>query len=401
MRPDRRHVLILATAQMLFGSGRSLLVATAPIVAYAMAEEKGLATLPTSMVVVGTALATIPASMVMRRLGRRMGFVLGALIGAAGGALCAHAVLVANLWLFSAGAFLFGVFAGFAQLYRFAATDVAAVDYRSRAISLVLAGGVIAAFVGPELAKVGKDMLGWTPFVGGYILLIAISLLSALVLMTLDIPKQTRAEREGPRRPLRDIVLQPVFIAATVSSAIAQGAMTLLMTATPIAMLHVHHKFDDTALVIEWHIFAMFAPGFIAGWLDSRFGAVRMIQAGILLQLVCVAVALSGDGVAQFWIANVLLGLGWCFTFTSATTLTTFAYTPAERDATQGATNFIIYVFVALVSLSSGAMVHYFGWMWVNIGAVPMLVIAAAVMMWYSAQPKQKAVAELLAPVRR
>ena len=153
MRPDRRNVLILAICQMLFGSGRSLLIATAPVVAYAMAEEKGLATLPTSMVVVGTALATIPASMVMRRLGRRMGFVLGALIGAAGGALCAHAVLAANLWLFAAGAFLFGVFAGFSQLYRFAATDVAAVDYRSRAISLVLAGEVIAASWGPSSPK--------------------------------------------------------------------------------------------------------------------------------------------------------------------------------------------------------------------------------------------------------
>ncbi len=390
MRPDRRNVLILATAQMLFGSGRSLLVATAPVVAYAMATEKGLATLPTSMVVVGTALATIPASMVMRRLGRRLGFVLGALLGAAGGALCAQGVLAQDLWMFSAGAFFFGVFAGFSQLYRFAATDVAAVDYRSRAISLVLAGGGVSAFVGPELAKVGKDMMGWTPFFGGYVLLIAISLASALVLMVLDIPKQTRAEREGPRRSLGAIMAQPVFIAATVSSAIAQGAMTLLMTATPIARQHVHHRFDDTALVIEWHIFAMFAPGFIAGWLDSRFGAVRMIQAGILLQLVCVAVALSGEGVAQFWTANVLLGLGWCFSFTSATTLTTFAYTPAERDHAQGATNFIIYVFVALVSLSSGALVHYFGWMWVNLGAVPMLALASLVMVWYQTQPQPR-----------
>jgi MFS family permease len=229
--------------------------------------------------------------------------------------------------------------------------------------------------------------------VGGYILLIAVSLLTALVLMTLNIPRQTRAEREGPRRPLRAIVAQPVFIAATVSGAIAQGAMSLLMTATPIAMQHVHHQFDDTALVIEWHIFAMFAPGFFAGWLVTRFGEVRMIHAGILLQLACVAVALSGDGVMQFWLANVLLGLGWCFTFTAATSLTTFAYTAAERDHTQGATNFIIYAFVALLSLSSGALVHYFGWMWVNIGAVPLLLIASLVMLWYSAQPQPQAVA--------
>ena len=393
MRPDRRNVLVLATCQMLFGSGRSLLIATAPVVAYAMAEEKGLATLPTSLVIVGTALATIPASMLMRRFGRRPGFVLGALTGAAGGVLCAYAVLEQNLWLFAAGAFLFGVFAGFAQLYRFAATDVAAVDYRSKAISLVLAGGVIAAFLGPEMAKLGKDMIGSAEFVGGYLLLIAISLLTALVLMTLDIPRQTRAEREGPRRPLSQIMAQPVFIAATVSGATAQGAMTLLMTATPIAMQQVHHQFDDTALVIEWHIFAMFAPGFFAGWLVTRFGEVRMIHAGIIMQLACVAVALSGDGVAQFWLANVMLGLGWCLTFTAATSLTTFAYTPAERDHTQGATNFIIYAFVALLSLSSGALVHYFGWMWVNLGAVPLLVVASLVMLWYSGRPHPQAVA--------
>ena len=373
---------------MLFGTGRSLLIATAPLVAYGLAVEKGLATLPTSLVVVGTALASIPAAMAMRRLGRRGGFVVGALCGAAGGALCAHAVFQADLWLFSLGAFLFGVFAGFAQLFRFAATDVAAPEYRSRAVSLVLAGGVVAAFAGPETAKIGKDLIASTPFAGGYFLLVAICLLSAVVLMTLDIPRQTRAEREGPRRPLREIIAQPVFIAATVAATIAQGAMTLLMTATPIAMLHEHHQFDDTALVIEWHIFAMFAPGFFAGQLVDRFGEVRMIHAGILLQLICVVVALSGHGVMEFWLANVLLGLGWCLSFTAATTLTTYAYTPAERDHTQGATNFIASSFVALLSLSSGALVHYFGWMWVNLCAVPLLLAASAVTFWYSSKPQ-------------
>ncbi len=388
MSPDRRNVFILATCQMLFGTGRSLLIATAPLVAYGLAVEKGLATLPTSLVVVGTALASIPAAMVMHRLGRRAGFVVGALCGAGGGALCAYAVFQANLWLFSLGAFLFGLFAGFAQLFRFAATDVAAPEYRSRAVSLVLAGGVVAAFAGPETAKIGKDLVASTPFAGGYFLLVAICLLSALVLMTLDIPRQTRAEREGPRRPLREIMAQPVFIAATVAAMIAQGVMTLLMTATPIAMMHEHHPFDDTAMVIEWHIFAMFAPGFFAGQLVDRFGEVPMIHAGILLQLICVAVALSGYGVMEFWLANVLLGLGWCLSFTAATTLTTYAYTPAERDHTQGATNFIASTFVALLSLSSGALVHYFGWMWVNLGAVPLLLAASAVTFWYSSRPR-------------
>ncbi|MBI4294232.1 MAG: MFS transporter [Betaproteobacteria bacterium] len=390
MRPDRKNVLILATCQMLYGSGRSLLIATAPVVAYALADEKALATLPTSLVIVGTALTAIPAAFVMRRLGRRMGFVLGALAGAAGGALSAYGVLQSNLWLFATGTFLFGVFAGFAQLYRFAATDAAAVDYRSTAVSLVLAGGVLAAFVGPEAAKLGKDLVGSAPFAGSYVLLIAICLLAGLVLIGLDIPRQTRVEREGPRRPLRQIVAQPVFIAATVAGAVVQGVMNFLMTATPLAMQHVHHQFDDTALVIEWHIIGMFAPGFFAGWLVTRFGEVRMIHAGIVLQIICVAVALSGQSVWQFWLANMLQGVGWCFTFTAATVLTTYAYTPAERDHTQGATNFIIYVFVALLSLSSGALVHYLGWQWVNIAALPLLFIAILVMLWYSTQPKPR-----------
>ena len=388
MRADQRHVFILAACQMLFGTGRSLLIATAPLVAYGLAVEKGLATLPTSMVVVGTALAAIPAAFAMRHLGRRWGFVVGALCGALGGALCAYAVFHSDLWLFTLGACLFGVFGGFAQLFRFAATDVAAPEFRSRAVSLVLAGGVVAAFAGPETAKIGKDLVTSVPFAGGYLLLVGICLLSALVLMTLDIPRQTRAERDGPRRPLREIMMQPVFITATVSAMVAQGVMTLLMTATPIAMLHEHHQFDDTALVIEWHIFAMFAPGFFAGQLVDKYGEVRMIHAGILMQLVGVAVALSGHGVMEFWLANVLLGLGWCLSFTAATTLTTYAYTPAERDHTQGATNFISSTFVALLSLSSGALVHYFGWMWVNLGAVPLLLAASAVTFWYSSKPR-------------
>lgn len=390
MGSDRRNVFILATCQMLHGSGRSLLTATAPLVAYAMTDEKALATLPTSLIVVGTALATIPAAFIMRHLGRRAGFVFGALLGAGGGILCAYATFNSNLWVFAAGALFFGLFAGFSQLYRFAATDVSTPDYHAKAISLVLLGGVVAAFVGPEAAKLGKNMFSGVPFAGGYILLTVICLLAALVLTGLQIPRQTRAEREGPRRPLRQIVMQPVFIAATVSGTAVQGVMNLLMTATPIAMQHVHHQFDDTALVIEWHIFAMFAPGLIAGWMVNRFGIVRMIHAGIVLQYICVAVALSGQGVVQFWVANVLLGLGWCLTFTAATTLTTYAYTPAERDATQGATNFIIYVFVALLSLSSGALVYYFGWKWVSLGALPLLILATLVMLWYSTKPQPR-----------
>ncbi len=384
MRKIRRNVLVLATCQMLFGASRSLLIATAPLVAYAIGSNKALATLPTSLVIVGTALATIPASLLMRRAGRQTGFLVGTAIAAVGGAICAFAAIHAQFWLFAAGALVFGASAGFSQLYRFAAADTAGPDYRSKAISLVLAAGVVAAFVGPELAKAGKDMIAHAQFAGAYLLLIGVTVLAALALLFLRIPKLTRAEREGPQRPLSVIMTQPVFIAATVAAAISQGVMSFLMTATPIAMQQCSYPFSDTALVIEWHIFAMFAPGFFTGSLIRRFGEVKIISAGILLQLVCVGFALAGTSVMNFWASMALLGLGWNFAFTGGTSLMTQSYTVSERAKAQGATNFIIFAFVALLSLSSGALIHYFGWMWVNLGALPLIAISAVSLLWYA-----------------
>ena len=393
MRADRQNVLVLSACQTLFGSCRSLLSATAPLVAYTIVDEKALATLPTSLIIVGTALSTIPAAMLMRRLGRRTGFIAGAAVGALAGAICLAATIAGDFWLFAAGTLLFGVCSGFAQLYRFAATDVAAPDYRGKAISLVLAGGVVAAFIGPELAKEGEHLMP-IPFAGGYALLTGVSLLSVLALLFLNLPDSKRVRQDGPRRPLKVVMAQPVFIVSTLVATIAQGVMTLLMTATPIAMQECNHRFADTAFVIEWHIFAMFAPGFFTGLLIARFGEIFMIQAGILIQLICVGVALSGTGVEEFWLSLLLLGLGWNFTFTAATTLIVHAYRPAERDATQGATNFIIYAFVAALSLSSGALVHYLGWMWVNLGALPLIVLSGAATLWHSGGPGRKRLAE-------
>ena len=389
MNRDKRNVLVLAICQMLFGSGRTLLIATAPLIAYGIAANKGLATLPTSLVIVGTALATIPVSLFMRRVGRRVGFIIGTLIGTAGGAVMGYAIVAQNFWLFALGALFYGFFAGFAQLYRFAAADVAAADFKSKAISLVLAGGVVAAFVGPELAKSGKDMFASAEFFGAYLFLIGLILLSAVVLCCLDIPILTQDERRGPTRPIAVIMAQPVFVAATLAAMCAQGVMSFMMTATPIAMASMDHQFADTAFVIEWHVFGMFAPGFFTGSLIHRFGEVRIIGAGLLLQFLCVAAALSGGGVFEFWLSMLLLGIGWNFAFTAATSLMTTAYTVAERAKTQAATNFLIYGFVAVVSLSSGAVVHYLGWTWINLGALPLLAVAAVATLWYARNRQQ------------
>ena len=222
-----------------------------------------------------------------------------------------------------------------------------------------------------------------------YMFLIGMIVLSAVVLCFLDIPMLTREERQGPMRPIREIMAQPVFIAAALAATCAQGVMSFMMTATPIAMASMDHQFADTAFVIEWHVFGMFAPGFFTGSLIHRFGEVRIIGAGLLLQFLCVAAALSGGGVFEFWLSMLLLGIGWNFAFTAATSLMTTAYTVAERAKTQAATNFLIYGFVAVVSLSSGAVVHYLGWTWINLGALPLLAVAAVATLWYARNRQQ------------
>jgi len=391
MRRDRKNVFVLAICQMLLGTGRSLLIATAPLIALGIAEDKALATLPQSLVLVGTAIATLPASFMMRRIGRRAGFIVGTLIGAAGGVIDIIAILRGDFWLFALGTLLFGVLSGFGQLYRFAAADVAAPDYKAKAISLVLAGGVAAGFIGPELAKIGKDMIASVEFVGGYAILTTAILLSAVVLLFLDIPTMSKVERKDSGRPLREIMTQPVVIASVTTALIAQGVMNFLMTATPIAMAHEHHLFADTATVIEWHLIGMFAPGFVTGHLLRRFGDLKVLVAGLVLELVCIGVALSGVSVFDFWLSMMLLGIGWNFAYTASTSIVTSAYTPAERAKTEGTMNFLVYGIVSLLSLSSGAMIHYFGWMWVNLGALPLLAVALVSTTWYATRIRRVA----------
>lgn len=381
-RRDWRNVLVLATCQMFYNSGRSLLVATSPLIAYEIAPDKALSTLPISLAVIGTAAASIPASLLMRRVGRGVGFAAGSAIGVGGGVACLWGIQFQDFLVFCMGALLFGFFSGFAQLYRFAAADVAAADFKSRAISLVLTGGLVAAFVGPELAKLGQYMVADRQFLASYMFLIGLTVLGGLVVMAVDIPKLTPDEARQGGRPIGRIMLQPVFIVATLCATIGQAVMNLLMTSTPLAMHHAHHVFGYTALVIEWHIFFMFAPGFFTGSIIARIGTIPVIAIGIGLQGVSVLIALAGQEVIHFWAAMALLGLGWNFAFTGSTNLLTEAHEPAERAKTQAATNFIIFSMVAIGSLSSGALMHAFGWTWVNLGALPLLAISLLAALW-------------------
>lgn len=385
-RRDRWNVAVLATCQMLYNSGRSLLVATSPLIAYEIAPDKALATIPIFLAVVGTAAASIPASLLMRRIGRGPGFAVGSAIGVAGGLACIWGIEIAGFYTFCLGALLFGFFSGFAQLYRFAAADVAAPEFKSRAISLVLTGGLVAAFVGPELAKLGETMVADRPFMASYAFLVGLTLLSGIVVTAVDIPKLSPEEAKESGRPIGEIMRQPAFIVATLCATVGQAVMNLLMTSTPLAMHHAHHMFASTALVIEWHIFFMYAPGFFTGSIIRRLGQTRVIAIGIALQAFCVLIALTGQEVIHFWGAMALLGLGWNFAFTASTNLLTEAHEPAERAKTQAATNFIIFSVVALAAMSSGGLMHAFGWNWVNIGALPALLLSLAAAVWYGSR---------------
>ena len=396
---DIGNVAVLSTCQMLFGTGRGLFMVAAPAVALlpGFAPHLALATLPAAAVVIGTALSAWAASMISRRTGRQAGFLIGTGLATVSGALCFSAVIYMNFWLLSVGGLVFGFYSGFAQLYRFAAADGISERYRSVAISLVLAGGVFSGFAGAGLAIWGENMVpdSWysgdvRQFGGTFMFLTGTAVVAAMALVFLRIPNLSKSQLEGEQRPMSKIMRQPVFIAAAISATVGQTVMNFLMTATPIAMISIcGHSFAATANVIAWHTFAMFAPGVFTGFLIRKFGEVTIIMVGLLLEAACIGIALSGIEVFDFWLSMFLLGVGWNFTFTAATSLMTTAYTPAERAKTQGMMNQIIYTVVACGSLSSGAFIHFFGWNWVNIGAIPLLLIAATVTLWYAANGKK------------
>jgi MFS family permease len=314
----------------------------------------------------------------MKRWGRRAGFTLGAACAIVGSMLCALALYAENLWILCAGTLVLGAYFAAGQYYRFAAADVAPVAFRSKAISLVLAGGIIGGFFGPETSKLTKDLVAGHIYAGAYLSLIVFALAAMAVMRWLDIPPPSAAERKAPGRPLSEIVRQPAFAVAVLCGMIGYGVMNLLMTATPLAMVACQHPFGDAAFVIQWHLVGMFAPSFFTGHLIQRFGVARMIFVGVLLNLVCVAVALSGVAVANFWLALTLLGVGWNFMYIGATTLLTETHQPAERAKAQGVNDMAIFVTMVASSLSSGALFTYQGWQTMNYLAIPFLVVAGA-----------------------
>jgi MFS family permease len=374
--PYRRSLTLLAVLQALSLSCTSMSIVATPIAAYSIADVKSLSTLPIALQQVGVMLSTFPASFLMRRFGRRVGFMTGASLGIIGASLCIYAMVTATfLWL-CLGLFMVGTFLGHSQYYRFAAAEIAPPILRARAISWVLAGGVLAAVVGPNLANLSRDLFAPIAFAGTYLAMICLLVLTLIVASFLHVPKPTALEMSGPQRPLLTIMAQPVFLVAAGGAVIAYGVMSLLMTATPFAMHACDLPFSDTAFVISAHVLGMFVPSFFSGWLITRFGVLNVMLVGVALLIAAVAIDLSGTTLTHFWLGLSLLGVGWNFLFTGATTLVTTAYTPSERAKSQAINDFMVFGTTGVASLSAGVLHEAFGWATLNYLALPLIGIA-------------------------
>jgi MFS family permease len=314
-------------------------------------------------------------------------------VGLLSAAVCAYAAYSRQFWLLVAATVVAGFYNANAQLYRFAAAELANSAFKEKAVSLVLAGGLIGAVLGPNLALWTKSMFASsssTPFIGAYLALVFVALLSMAVLSFINFPAHViKSKADGAKnagRPLSEIMRQPVFIVSTMAAALGYGVMNLLMAATPIAMQQCGLQFSDVAFVLEWHVIGMFAPGFFTGHLIKRFGVLQIMGVGVVLNLACILIALSGQDLHQFLIALFLLGLGWNFLFTGSTTLALDTYSPEEKDRAQGAINFFTFAVLALSSFASGALVTTRGWTLLNLGSLLPVVVTGAALIWLAFQ---------------
>jgi predicted MFS family arabinose efflux permease len=380
---NRGTILLLAGCQALAMTSMGVLATTAAIIGNMLAANKSLSTLPVALQMTGMMCATIPAALLMGRIGRRGGFWTGAAIGASGGVVAGSAVWAASFPLFCLGTFLIGSSNGFAQQYRFAAAELADEGFRSKAISLVLAGGVVSGVFGPEMARWSRDLFSPVLFAGCFAMIVALQICAAALLTIVRLPPPPpRGALRGSGRPLWQIVRQPLFVVALLCGMVGYGVMSLVMTATPIAMIGCGFVFTDAAFVIQWHILGMYAPSFVTGHLIARVGLAPVLLTGAVLLLVCCGINLAGIAEGNFWAANLLLGVGWNFLFVGATTLLTRTYRPEERAKVQALNDFTIFGTSTLSAFSSGALLAGFGWSTVQMTVLPFVVVAAAAILW-------------------
>jgi len=383
---NRRNIALLAACQALMMTGTSLTATVSALVGHQLADDKSLATLPIALQFLATMLTTIPASMLMKRAGRRAGFTLGVAIGMLGAAVSAWGVWIGDFWVFALGGIPLGVFNGFGQFYRFAAADAAAAEDRARAISWVLAGGVVAAVAGPELARWSRDWLAPAFFAGSFLSIVGLQAAALVLLQFLTIPGPTHAERAAPGRSMAVIARNPVFIVAVLSGAIGYVAMNYQMVSTPLAMAACGHDFGATKLVMQLHVLGMFVPSFFTGSLIKRFGVLEVMLAGAVLLLVNIAISLHGVAEAHFQVALLLLGVGWNFLYVGASTLLVEIALPADRNKIQAANDFLVFGLVSVSAFSSGALHEWMGFQPATLVTVPLILLVVGAAAWLRAR---------------
>ncbi len=383
------NLVLLILCQGIFLTNNVTFIAINGLVGLSLASAAWMATLPVMGYVVGGAISTTIVAATQKKLGRKRSFQLGLIVAMFSSLLCGYAAVTKNFWLLTLGTFIAGYYSANGQLYRFAAAELTHISLRDKAVSWVLAGGIIGAVIGPNLAVLTRNSFE-TPFLGAYLTLTVAAILGLIVMHFIHFPDEVTIKKElPPGRPLAEIMRQPAFLVSVIGSALGYGIMNLLMAATPLAMQVCGMPFSDTALVLEWHVIGMFAPGFFTGSLIKRFGIIPIMAVGVLLNLACIAIALTGTDLHQFVLALFVLGVGWNFLFTGATTLAISSYRPEEKDKAQGAINFFVFTTMAITSFSSGALVTTKGWTLLNMGSLfPVLLIGGA-LLWLVSKQKQ------------
>jgi MFS family permease len=387
------RLLLLAVCQGLFLTNNIVFIAINGLVGLSLAPLGWMATLPVMGYVVGGALSTGLVARSQSRFGRQTSFQIGLLVALLSALLCAYAVFSRNFWLLVTATVVAGYYSANGQLYRFAAAELTLPAFREKAVSLVLAGGLIGAVIGPNVATRTKNLLS-IPFAGAYIALALVAVLGMGLMAFVRFPSVPPLQKNRDvGRPILEIMRQPLFLVAVIGAALGYGVMNLLMAATPLAMQVCGYPFDDAALVLQWHVIGMFAPGFFTGHLIKRFGTLSIMGVGVALNALCIAIALTGVDLQQFLVALFLLGVGWNFLFTGSTTLAMQAYRPEEKDRAQAAINFSVFAVMAVTSFASGALVTTQGWQLLNYGSLLPVVLMAAALLWLALRRRAAALA--------
>ncbi|MGX5636885.1 MFS transporter [Brevundimonas diminuta ATCC 11568] len=387
----RRNIAVLTGAQALGGASPPIVMSLGGLVGQQLAADPAWVTFPVSLFGLGLALGTLPAAFIMRRHGRRNGYLTGALFGIASGLIAAFGIFAASFVIFCLGAFTAGLYGAYVQSYRFAAADGAEGDLKAKAISWVMVGGLVAAVVGPQLVIWTRDAVPGTPYVGSFLSQAALALLVIPVLLMLRSPPDVARAGASGGRPLRKILRAPRYMLAVATGVVSYGLMAFVMTTAPVAMVNTGHSVDSAALGIQWHLLAMFAPSFFTGRLLARFGKERVAAVGMVLIAVSAVVALSGMAVANFWLSLMIMGVGWNFSFIGATAMVTDCHTPEERGKAQGANDFFVFGATAIVSFLAGAVLNTAGWQAINWLLFPPIALILAPLLWQAARGNPQA----------